>query len=234
MTTQIEIPDEHCSETPRLIVLPRRRSRMRGLVTTVLFLIAFAIVGAVGRQLTKERWHTLYSHAQPGDALLLAVECPEGWEADGNPLLRTQKSNSIWIHPKPTVGLLHWWQEHMLHEVFHDHTIVLTVMEDDRPASKAENEVMFLTIKSVDLSPTTTLTRHRLGPEIDIRNDMAPMPGFQANFSPTSISTFIFLDETPTNNAVSIIIFSNEFGESYRYAERIRKEIIQRLKVVKR
>lgn len=212
------------------VIKPRRRWLRALLMVSVLLVIGILI----GRKLTIQRWHTLYSHPLAEDKLMLVVECPDGWEEDTDRLHRGRKINEIAVHPKPTVGFLHWWQEHILHQPTNDHSIYLSLTESDRPASKEMNDVVTSIMKEVDPSPTTTLTRHRLGPEIDMRDEIAPAHGSPADTTHRFVSTFIYLDETPTNEAASLLIMSNEYGHQDRNAERIRKEIIRRVRVVKK
>lgn len=203
-----------------------------------IFALAFAIIG---RQLTKQRWHTLYSHRQPGDKLVLAVECPEEWEEMTEPSRMQSSSNTLLIRPKPPGRFLNWWQQYILKQKMHNHTIILTLMRSPAQVSIAASKTTLIDIEKSymsglmsgitgrKVSVTTERSKHPLGDELTVRARSFPLSG-----KSITVNTFIFPEGLLTNHQTIIDIVSEDLSQFDPAGEILRKEIIRRIKVIKR
>ena len=239
----------------------------------------FCIVSAIiGRQLTKQHWHTLYTHPGPDNTLVLAVECPQGWEETIDPSLPQSDVNTIIIHSTPSVGWLHWWQEHVLRRSYQEQSIALTLTDSPVIRTSSENEstigIAFIgeyqqiTIHNTGahnakavrntpiaeaanamtkmenvlmilhpLSSSTTTTkriRHPLGSELDVTTESFVSVGAAAPTVSASTTTIILPDDSLIDRAKAITIDSEEHVKPGSDAERIRQEIIRRVRIVSR
>ncbi len=237
MTAEADNPDEEKRATVASMARPRRWRWARGLLTTTVLIV---LVGVIGRQLLKRRWHTLYSRKQPGDQFVLAVDCPDNWQEQIDTTLPAGTSEGISIEPKPAVGFLRWWQQHIQKQTskptMHYQTLSINLTESHfAPSGDAASrrELMaqfYATGKSVMASFTTTKRfQHPLGHAFDVRMSFPPQ-GRGPTFS--LISTTIYPDNTPANNEMEVSIKSIRVGPPDAERDRLDKEIIRRVRIV--